>query len=212
MWKPIVAGVLNIISAVLICDNALWVYSTQEIYPLSPRIFMGSMALLVSVSVIIATLTLVSGVLTTIRKGWGLALIGSIAMCAYVVYYFVQSSFSLYLQPMFWGWVGIPAFVLIAFSRNEFKKQFKQQKDQRVLALEQQKEQQSLSKTVLGGVIILFGCILVPICLVVFGMYASFDGEIPLTVILFLAAIIVFVTSVYIIRKLSIKMPDLVWF
>ena len=172
---------------------------------------MGSMPLFISISVIIATLTLVSGVLAMIKKVWRLVLIGSIAMCTYIVYYSVQSS-HLYLQPILWGWVGIPAFVLIAFSKNNFNKQLKWQREQRILVLEPQKEQQSLSKTVLGGVVVLFGCILVPVCLVVFGIYASFDREIPLTVILFLAVIIVFLTSVYIIRKFGIKMADLVWF
>ena len=209
-WKPTVAGILCIISTVLIYINAFWVSSSIDGNPLAPLSVLTWFTPLFAIfSVIIATLILLSGVLAVKRKRWGLALIGSIIMCAYVVHYFVKTSFSLYDLPIFWGWLGIPSFILISFSRNEFKRQCEQKVLEQRKDLGQQKELNV--KQVLGGMLVLFGCILIPIGLVWFGLGTFGTGEVYLGIIFFIGAMLVFGISLYIKRKLGIKMPSLIW-
>jgi hypothetical protein len=127
-WKPIVAGILDIVSAILACLFALWgFYVFIMVVDLE--------ALIIGITYIsIATLALIGGVFTLKRKNWGLVLAASITVCAGSIYLLIQISKSLFESPAIFAWLGIPAFILIAFSKHEFK----QQKAWRVL--EHQKE------------------------------------------------------------------------
>ncbi|MFC2044285.1 hypothetical protein ACFLT8_03710 [Chloroflexota bacterium] len=198
-WKPITAGILNIVTSVLVYVFAAWVFLILLMDPSHEALVIGI------VSVAVATLTLISGVLALKRKGWRLALVGSITMCAYVVYFLVQTSKSPFELPAIFAWLGMPAFILIAFSKDEFR----QQKELGIL--EQQKGKREFNaKEFLGAVLVLFGCILVPVSLAWFGLGAFGAEEVYIGIILFISAMLVLGISLYIRRKFRLKMP-LVW-
>ncbi len=117
-WKPIVAGILDIIvgvlyflgffgvtiAAIVIGSTSYWRdYIEPEIYPMSIGVLVG---ILIATSVyllIVGILSLLGGISALQRKRWGLALAGSIAA--------VLGS----------TWVlGIIALVFTAMSKDEF--------------------------------------------------------------------------------------------
>jgi len=111
-WKPTVAGILDIVSgafaliwfimliiAIIVTSGAMYFPGTEAIPGFVPSILWC----LAIPSLIIGILALIGGVYALQRKKWGLALAGSIAVT------------------VFWFFVGIPAIVFIAQSKNEFE-------------------------------------------------------------------------------------------
>jgi hypothetical protein len=108
-WKPIAAGILQIIAGGL---NLIGVLLTGIIILLGkpglssismwPNILLVPIILIVSIWGILA---IIGGIYALHRKRWGLALVGSIVS---------------FLNP--WTWeLGVPAIILITISKNEFE-------------------------------------------------------------------------------------------
>lgn len=111
-WRPTVAGILDIVSGVfalisvigliigiIVIGGATYFPGKEDIPGFVPAI-LWSLAI---PYLVIAILALVGGVYALQRKKWGLALAGSIAIT------------------VFWFFVGIPAIVFTAQSKNEFE-------------------------------------------------------------------------------------------
>jgi len=116
-WKPLLAGILDIVSAIFSYLFALWVF-----YVFIMDGGLESMTVVIAY-VSIASLALMGGIFALKRKNWGLALAGSIAVCAGSIYLLIRTSKSFFELPVVFAWIGIPAVILIAFSYNEFKRQ-----------------------------------------------------------------------------------------
>ena len=107
--KPVIAGVLNIITGSLGLMYALAVFLLFVIldigidyYLVFPEFISAFILAVVIITALFSLLILVSGLYALERKYWGLALAGSIV-----------AVFGFFL-------LGIPALVLIALSRDEF--------------------------------------------------------------------------------------------
>jgi len=117
-WKPIIAGILGIVSgvvgliavsglivAIIVTSGGANIPGTEDVPMFVPSLLTGIAAPLAIVSI----LSLVGGIYAIQRKIWGLALAGSI--CA------IFSSI-----PLLGGLpVGITATILTALSKNEFE-------------------------------------------------------------------------------------------
>ena len=114
-WKPIVAGILDIVSAVLVYLFTLWV-----LYVFIMDVDLETLVVGIAYASV-ATLALIGGVFALKREKWGLVLAGSIAVCAGAIYLLIQTSKPFEIPAVF-AWLGIPAFILIAFSKHEFKR------------------------------------------------------------------------------------------
>jgi hypothetical protein len=97
-WKPIVGGILSIVSGTVFIVAGILILSAEwgEIPPIAlafalPTLLIGSMT------------PIVGGIFALKRKLWTLAIVGSI--CTALGFIFT----------------GVPALVLIATSKNEFK-------------------------------------------------------------------------------------------
>ncbi len=115
-WKPIVAGVLNIIVgslrlmvvlgiiiAIIVINNTpFWNQIDDEVYPLTIGFVVGILVVIAVFFAIMGILSLLGGIFGIQRKMWGLALAGSIA-----------SVFGPFI-------LGIPALVFIIISKEEF--------------------------------------------------------------------------------------------
>ncbi|MFC1933891.1 hypothetical protein ACFLWC_02680, partial [Chloroflexota bacterium] len=97
-WKPDVAGILDIVSAVLVYVFSSWVFIVLLMDPSRETLFIGV------ISVTVATLALIGGILSLKRKRWIVALVCSVAMFAYIVYFFIQTSKSPFELPVVFGW------------------------------------------------------------------------------------------------------------
>jgi len=108
--RPVTAGVLNIITGVIgltLAFTAFFAFFamtvTLDIYvPVFPEFISGVVLAFAIISLLFSLLIMISGVFATQRKYWGLALAGSIAA--------VPGLFFL----------GIPALILVALSKDEF--------------------------------------------------------------------------------------------
>ena len=111
-WKPTVAGILDIVSgafafiwfimliiAIIVIGGATYFPGMEAI----PRFVPSILWSLAIPSLIIGILALIGGAYALQRKKWGWALAGSIA------------------TTVFWFFVGIPAIVFTAQSKNEFE-------------------------------------------------------------------------------------------
>ena len=112
-WKPLVAGILNIVAAsgifvlviifiigVIVTSGALNIPGTRDI----PNFVPGLIAFSALIAAAISTLSLIGGIFAIQRKNWELALAGSIATV-------ITSTV-----------LGILAIVFLALSKEEFKK------------------------------------------------------------------------------------------
>ena len=113
-WRPITAGVLNIVSgAIALIWFAMLIIALATIgnIPSIPHMGVvpgpGIVAIILwswaIPSIIIGILALIGGIYALQRKKWGLVLTGSIA------------------ATLFWFFVGIPAIIFTALSKNEFE-------------------------------------------------------------------------------------------
>jgi len=111
-WKPTAAGIVNIISgtfaliwfvmliiAKAVISGALGIPGMEAV----PSFVAGILLIMAVPSLVIGVLALAGGVYALQRKLWGLALAGAIAVT------------------VFWFFVGIPAIVFLAQSRDEFE-------------------------------------------------------------------------------------------
>ena len=108
-WKPMVAGILDIVSGAfaLICVFglviAIIVIGSDFVASEVPD-FVTAILWTISIPfLIIGVLALIGGIYALQRKKWGLALAGSIA------------------TTVFWFFVGIPTIVFTAQSKDEFE-------------------------------------------------------------------------------------------
>jgi len=110
-WKPEVAGILDIVSGVFALISVVGLIIGAIVISGAPHLVgvevpVNVPVILWSIAIayfIIGILALVGGVYALKRKKWGLALTGSIAI------------------DFFWFFVGIPAIVFTALSKDEFE-------------------------------------------------------------------------------------------
>ena len=111
-WRPTVAGILDIVSGVfalilfimliigiVVTSGVIYFPGTEAI----PGFVLSILWSIAIPSLIIGILALIGGIYALQRKKWGLALAGSIAII------------------FFWFFVGIPAILFTAQSKNEFE-------------------------------------------------------------------------------------------
>jgi len=105
-WKPVVAGILEIIAggAALILAFGLYIAGAVVGFVTQMPLWLSTLIPMVALPLIIlGTLDLIGGICTLLRKAWGLALAGAVA--------------ALVSSPL----LGIVALVLVIISRKEFK-------------------------------------------------------------------------------------------
>ena len=108
--KPVTAGVLNIVTGVfgLLWSSSAFVafyamtISLDFYIPFFPEFFSGVILTVAIISLLFSLLVLISGLYALQRKYWGLVLAGSIVAVLGIFF------------------LGIPALVLVALSRDEF--------------------------------------------------------------------------------------------
>ena len=108
-WKPMVAGILNIVTgafallSVIGLIISIVVIGSDFVGPEVPD-FVATILWIITIPFfIIGVLALIGGIYSLQRKTWGLALAGAVASTVY------------------WFFVGIPTIVFIAQSKDEFE-------------------------------------------------------------------------------------------
>jgi hypothetical protein len=105
-WKPVIAGVLEIIAggAALILAFGLFIAGALVGFVTQMPLWLSTLIPIVAVPlIIVGILDLIGGIYALLRKAWGLALAGAVV--------------SLVSSPL----LGIVALVLVIISRREFK-------------------------------------------------------------------------------------------
>ena len=120
-WKPIAAGILDILGGTLQLLLAIFFFVARiisDVYTLTDK----ETLLIVTLFVLSASLAIIGSIYSIRRTRWSLALIGSIAASAFlpiIIAYFVVYEDALggliYTPP------GIAAIVLTVLSKREFK-------------------------------------------------------------------------------------------
>ena len=108
-WKPMVGGILNIVTgafallSVIGLIIAIVVIGSGLLGPDFPDFVVAVLWVITVPYFIIGVIALIGGIYAIQRKTWGMALAGTVASTVY------------------WFFVGIPAIVFIAQSKDEFK-------------------------------------------------------------------------------------------
>ena len=105
-WKPVVAGILQIIGggAALIIACGLYIAGAVVGFVTQMPMWLGALIPMVAVPLIIlGILDLTGGICALLRRAWGMALAGAVAL--------------LVSSPL----LGVVALVLVIISRKEFK-------------------------------------------------------------------------------------------